>query len=108
FVTHLICYFFFFQAEDGIRDRNVTGVQTCALPIFNPEFAGSRKSATAVPSRMNSGLTHTPKSVPIRFPLLCSIVGTTTVSAVPGSTVLRNTIKWNEFFFLRASPISRQ
>src|SRR5207249_8405779 len=26
--------FFFFQAEDGIRDRNVTGVQTCALPIF--------------------------------------------------------------------------
>src|SRR5699024_11860516 len=27
------CYIFFFQAEDGIRDRNVTGVQTCALPI---------------------------------------------------------------------------
>src|SRR5699024_11481503 len=26
-------YSFFFQAEDGIRDRNVTGVQTCALPI---------------------------------------------------------------------------
>src|SRR5438067_7312251 len=28
------CVFFFFQAEDGIRDRNVTGVQTCALPIY--------------------------------------------------------------------------
>src|SRR5438067_10409717 len=27
---------FFFQAEDGIRDRNVTGVQTCALPILMP------------------------------------------------------------------------
>src|SRR5699024_11968766 len=27
--------FVFFQAEDGIRDRNVTGVQTCALPIFH-------------------------------------------------------------------------
>src|SRR5690606_40953855 len=26
-------YFFFFQAEDGIRDFHVTGVQTCALPI---------------------------------------------------------------------------
>src|SRR5258707_6130442 len=26
-------YFFFFQAEDGIRDIGVTGVQTCALPI---------------------------------------------------------------------------
>src|SRR5437773_7135960 len=29
-------FFFFFQAEDGIRDRDVTGVQTCALPIFEP------------------------------------------------------------------------
>src|SRR3712207_7119065 len=28
------CIFFFFQAEDGIRDIGVTGVQTCALPIF--------------------------------------------------------------------------
>ena len=28
-----ICLFFFFQAEDGIRDSPVTGVQTCALPI---------------------------------------------------------------------------
>src|SRR2546425_7251813 len=27
------CVFFFFQAEDGIRDKLVTGVQTCALPI---------------------------------------------------------------------------
>src|SRR5258706_9936322 len=32
---HLSCtvFFFFFQAEDGIRDWSVTGVQTCALPI---------------------------------------------------------------------------
>src|SRR5437763_200187 len=29
---------FFFQAEDGIRDTSVTGVQTCALPIYNPHF----------------------------------------------------------------------
>src|SRR5437667_9114020 len=27
-------FFFFFQAEDGIRDRDLTGVQTCALPIW--------------------------------------------------------------------------
>src|SRR5205085_10425977 len=27
---------FFFQAEDGIRDLTVTGVQTCALPIYHP------------------------------------------------------------------------
>src|SRR5699024_12875010 len=30
----MLSCFFFFQAEDGIRDRNVTGVQTCALPIY--------------------------------------------------------------------------
>src|SRR5690349_23444604 len=29
----IFCVFFFFQAEDGIRDLYVTGVQTCALPI---------------------------------------------------------------------------
>src|SRR5207342_413691 len=29
-----IFFFFFFQAEDGIRDFHVTGVQTCALPIY--------------------------------------------------------------------------
>src|SRR5437879_13835083 len=28
-------FFFFFQAEDGIRDTSVTGVQTCALPIYD-------------------------------------------------------------------------
>src|SRR5699024_9523648 len=33
FRTSTISILFFFQAEDGIRDRNVTGVQTCALPI---------------------------------------------------------------------------
>src|SRR2546430_13290927 len=31
---YLVSLFFFFQAEDGIRDLTVTGVQTCALPIF--------------------------------------------------------------------------
>src|SRR5207302_2479356 len=31
---HLSAMAFFFQAEDGIRDFHVTGVQTCALPIF--------------------------------------------------------------------------
>src|SRR5439155_9304540 len=30
----VVVVFFFFQAEDGIRDGHVTGVQTCALPIF--------------------------------------------------------------------------
>ena len=33
-VYYLFIFFFFFQAEDGIRDWSVTGVQTCALPIW--------------------------------------------------------------------------
>src|SRR5690606_40658573 len=35
-----IVFFFFFQAEDGIRDFHVTGVQTCALPIYEPFALG--------------------------------------------------------------------
>src|SRR5699024_11325281 len=52
----------FFQAEDGIRDRNVTGVQTCALPIYSAKnsrpssfdrsppafFSSSFRSAAAI------------------------------------------------------------
>src|SRR5207245_8758573 len=41
----LVSWFFFFQAEDGIRDATVTGVQTCALPIYLPPAAGSRREA---------------------------------------------------------------
>src|SRR2546426_6655798 len=33
-VKRTLVFFFFFQAEDGIRDYKVTGVQTCALPIY--------------------------------------------------------------------------
>src|SRR5689334_17805195 len=32
--SYILLFFFFFQAEDGIRDGTVTGVQTCALPIL--------------------------------------------------------------------------
>src|SRR5256885_4791845 len=41
-------FFFFFQAEDGIRDYKVTGVQTCALPIFS---RGQRSSSCPAGSR---------------------------------------------------------
>src|SRR5256886_8538898 len=37
-----LAVFFFFQAEDGIRDLTVTGVQTCALPISSSRGTGSR------------------------------------------------------------------
>src|SRR5690349_24062611 len=35
-------FLFFFQAEDGIRDLYVTGVQTCALPIYVPKAETDR------------------------------------------------------------------
>src|SRR5260370_17699971 len=37
-------YVFFFQAEDGIRDSSVTGVQTCALPILNRRHRGKSEA----------------------------------------------------------------
>src|ERR1039457_5835172 len=35
-----VCFFFFFQAKEGIRDYKVTGVQTCALPIWEISVSG--------------------------------------------------------------------
>src|SRR2546430_11912626 len=40
--------FFFFQAEDGIRDLTVTGVQTCALPILVPAGVGDHPAPSYV------------------------------------------------------------
>src|SRR5713226_5348214 len=48
---------FFFQAEDGIRDVRVTGVQTCALPIaVAAEHAGARAATVAAPAGEAIGL----------------------------------------------------
>src|SRR3712207_7448715 len=47
--------FFFFQAEDGIRDIGVTGVQTCALPILaGTAPSSSRAVAPRAPGRRNA------------------------------------------------------
>src|SRR6266436_1425219 len=47
------CSFFFFQAEDGIRDVAVTGVQTCALPICTQ--LSTRELAVWLQERMQQG-----------------------------------------------------
>src|SRR2546422_2140245 len=50
-------FFFFFQAEDGIRDVAVTGVQTCALPIFDRLNRGSlRGTAREIGERYDAVL----------------------------------------------------
>src|SRR5687768_16096672 len=53
YVVYIVyrCFFFFFQAEDGIRDVAVTGVQTCALPISFHLARISTLSSRARPRR---------------------------------------------------------
>src|SRR6478672_13908849 len=53
-----VCFFFFFQAEDGIRDLIVTGVQTCALPISGIERrpVPVRSGGCVIPSDEARGL----------------------------------------------------
>src|SRR2546426_2875749 len=53
-------FFFFFQAEDGIRDYKVTGVQTCALPI-------SAQPQSATPGGGRAGSARR-QSLPLRHP----------------------------------------
>src|SRR2546422_8089367 len=48
-VATILHVFFFFQAEDGIRDVAVTGVQTCALPIYRPRSRAPRDCAESRP-----------------------------------------------------------
>src|SRR5712692_7806043 len=50
----LYVFFFFFQAEDGIRDGTVTGVQTCALPISRAQALADLKGKKFVPGPQNS------------------------------------------------------
>src|SRR5690348_18203061 len=49
-------FFFFFQAEDGIRDGRVTGVQTCALPIFAVEGKHLVGAVGFAFARVNTGV----------------------------------------------------
>src|SRR5699024_11901131 len=91
-LCHAMCLVmcsFFFQAEDGIRDRNVTGVQTCALPISSscsPRYSsdwvmmysrstssrsgGSMITAPAIPAAMCAVIGAVPQwyiQIPARF-----------------------------------------
>src|SRR5690625_5587420 len=66
--------FFFFQAEDGIRDGHVTGVQTCALPIL------SQREGRAAPRRPRAPFSHRISSV-LRRPAVASAAQSTSAPA---------------------------
>src|SRR5437764_15003514 len=53
YVNNYVYLFFFFQAEDGIRDTSVTGVQTCALPICERRDICRRKQIRATGQQLS-------------------------------------------------------
>src|SRR2546430_9465216 len=54
--VYVSCVFFFFQAEDGIRDLTVTGVQTCALPISADAFLAGSTGGSAQQRRYEADI----------------------------------------------------
>src|SRR5689334_23845599 len=76
YLLAMINVFFFFQAEDGIRDGTVTGVQTCALPISDGEAllgrgilaqARGREHARGDAVRVPRDQAHEVKRAPARY-----------------------------------------
>src|SRR5207249_9656031 len=71
---------YFFQAEDGIRDRNVTGVQTCALPIYSasPRSMSTRRNvkrpAWSAERRLQRATSRTGPSVSAAPLAMCCIL----------------------------------
>src|SRR3989442_18584 len=78
-------FFFFFQAEDGIRDADVTGVQTCALPISRLKsnvisrikfgrvsVYNDTRLAVCAELDTNESLRLSPKTGEIRMPIACA------------------------------------
>src|SRR5438876_8206913 len=77
--------FFFFQAEDGIRDGRVTGVQTCALPIlYTPRSAFGPKACPWAPTHTMSGLAGCTRTREI----CCVSASPTKAQVLPASVVL--------------------
>src|SRR5690606_40578451 len=79
FIYHIVSQsfvlcFFFFQAEDGIRDFHVTGVQTCALPILL--FKGKRYVTPIFRTPIRNGI------VAISF-VLCGVLGYWVLNHLP-------------------------
>src|SRR5256885_2847778 len=76
----ILYFFFFFQAEDGIRDYKVTGVQTCALPIYGVRGAHhllpDRGAARARPALADHQGEAAPVAVPTLIPRRTTLMRT--------------------------------
>src|SRR5436190_6925022 len=97
----MLFFFFFFQAEDGIRDHCVTGVQTCALPILDPEGVNSNAALT-VPPFTNHGLIVLDNRLPSNVLESRLTVTGTLLNDTDGSIESRNTQLYGGSRFLRS------
>src|SRR6266498_802891 len=87
-------YYFFFQAEDGIRDADVTGVQTCALPIsvllagvgVTPQDCGALGKVANCQVGVSVHAATDQASCPINWRLFLPPSGTTTPSGAARPT----------------------
>src|SRR3989441_11473436 len=72
-----VSFFFFFQAEDGIRDKLVTGVQTCALPICPAPCSPPRRIRLRTPPSVNvpEPIRYTPHAMSFVSHVECTICG---------------------------------
>src|SRR3712207_7257124 len=79
----------FFQAEDGIRDIGVTGVQTCALPIY----VGAIELPPPCPQGRSAGGSaegHVPRRAPARRCCRCSSAASTSCCSSPARKASRS------------------
>src|SRR2546426_1802501 len=84
--------FFFFQAEDGIRDYKVTGVQTCALPILH-RSALSRSKVLHYPYPLDLAAMQDAARALVGTHDFSSFQGTPTAAKNPAFTITRLTIE---------------
>src|SRR2546430_16789339 len=93
-------FFFFFQAEDGIRDLTVTGVQTCALPICASSRPRSGATPTGTPSRIPETIRKLPWLTPARsLPLGASSARTAAgTELMPGILAAADLAAFGEIF----------
>src|SRR5256885_6558615 len=83
-------YCFFFQAEDGIRDYKVTGVQTCALPICVPGLGAAlaeRAGAAARPCSSGSTGAFSQRSAEARYTFVSSTRTSASILSIVSSFV---------------------
>src|SRR5437762_5859555 len=76
FACYFINFVFFFQAEDGIRDTSVTGVQTCALPISR-KIRNQTADPTSMQCRVGSRMFCRYKLLPKMKDFSCGHCGRT-------------------------------